>query len=110
MPAGRRVGILTNAGGPGILAADACEGRGLRKSLFGQTRADAPNVSPRGGERGNPVDMLASATAADYDRSLRVMLAHPEGIDSVLAIYVPPMVTTPAEVATVIAAAANGAS
>ena len=109
VPDGRRLGILTNAGGAAILAADAAESAGLSEPVLHESTIAALSAAlPPAASSGNPVDMLASATAADYDRSLRLMLADP-GIDSVLAIYVPPMVTTPAEVATVIAAAANGA-
>ena len=109
VPAGRRLGILTNAGGAAILAADAAEAAGLSVPvLHDATSRRCPTRLPPAASVGNPVDMLASATAADYGRSLRLLLADP-GIDSVLAIYVPPLVTTPAEVATVIAAAANGA-
>ena len=109
VPDGRRLGILTNAGGAAILAADAAESAGLSVPVLHESTIAALSAAlPPAASSGNPVDMLASATAADYDRSLRLMLADP-GIDSVVAIYVPPMVTTPAEVATVIAAAANGA-
>jgi acyl-CoA synthetase (NDP forming) len=109
VPDGRRLGILTNAGGAAILAADAAEAAGMTVPVLGEATITALTASlPPAASVGNPVDMLASATAADYGRTLQLMLADP-GIDSVLAIYVPPLVTTPAEVATVIAAAAKGA-
>jgi acetyl coenzyme A synthetase (ADP forming)-like protein len=110
VPTGRRLGILTNAGGAAILAADAAEAGGLAVPELGsETIAALRTALPAAANVGNPVDMLASATADDYGRSLRVMLADP-GIDSVLAIYVPPLVTSPAEVAAVIADVATGAS
>ena len=109
VPTGRRLGILTNAGGAAILAADAAEAAGMTVPVLREATITALAGSlPPAASVGNPVDMLASATAADYGRTLQLMLADP-GIDSAVAIYVPPLVTTPAEVATAIAAAANGA-
>ena len=69
LPAGRRVGHLTNAGGPGILAADACEAQRPRNAGAARTNTvrGAAIVSARRGSVGNPVDMIASATAEQYD-------------------------------------------
>jgi acetate---CoA ligase (ADP-forming) len=66
------VAILTNAGGPGILAADACEGLGLTiASLSEDTRRQLRDLLPASASVGNPVDMLASAPAEHYRQATR---------------------------------------
>ena len=89
IPPGPRVGILTNAGGAGILAADACEARGLTlpdpsPSLASVLRTFLPPAATIG----NPVDMIASASAEDYRRALGAMLED-SSFDSILVIYIP---------------------
>lgn len=111
LPGGRRVGILTNAGGPGILAADACEGQGLEVvPLSESTTARLREFLPPEAGLTNPVDMIATATAEQYGEALRVLLED-DSIDSVLAIFIPPLVTQAEEVAAAIrdAAAENRA-
>jgi acetate---CoA ligase (ADP-forming) len=99
VPAGARVAILTNAGGPGILAADACEANGLVLPVLGEeTRTALRAFLPPAASVTNPVDMLASAPAEHYRRALRAILRD-ENIDSVLAIFIPPLVTEPDSVA-----------
>jgi acetate---CoA ligase (ADP-forming) len=107
VPRGPRVAILTNAGGPGILAADACEANGLElPSLAEATRAELRSFLPAATSVGNPVDMLASAPPEHYRRALQTMLRD-DFVDSVIAIFIPPLVTEPAAVAAAIAAAAR---
>ncbi len=107
VPRGPRVAILTNAGGPGILAADACEANGLQlQHLSEATRAELRAFLPAAASVGNPVDMLASASPEHYRRALEAILAD-EGVDSVLGIFIPPMVTDPSAVAAAIAQAAR---
>jgi acetyl coenzyme A synthetase (ADP forming)-like protein len=107
VPLGRRVAILTNAGGPGILAADACEGHGLELTPLSPACQEAlRSFLPRAAAVANPVDMLASASAADYEQALRVLLTDDE-IDSVLAIFIPPLVTDADDVAHAIHSAAT---
>ena len=99
LPGGRRVGILTNAGGPGILAADACEASGLTlPALSKQSVAALRQFLPAAAAIGNPVDMIASATADQYEHALETMLADDQ-IDSVLVIFIPPLVTKGEDVA-----------
>ncbi|HET8943763.1 MAG TPA: GNAT family N-acetyltransferase, partial [Dehalococcoidia bacterium] len=106
VPQGRRVGILTNAGGPGILAADACEGQGLEVArLNEETTARLREFLPPEAGLSNPVDMIATATAEQYGRALRVLLED-DSIDSVLAIFIPPLVTQAEDVAAAIRDAA----
>ena len=79
VPRGARVAILTNAGGPGILAADACEANGLElPSLGDATRAELRSFLPAAASVGNPVDMLASAPADHYRRALAAILRDDE--------------------------------
>lgn len=98
-PAGNRVGILSNAGGPAVLAADACEGFDLEVTeLSDKTRQKLGEFLPPEAATANPVDMIASATPETYRKALEVMLDSPE-VDSVIIIYIPPLVTKPAQVA-----------
>jgi len=94
-PAGNRVAVLTNAGGLGILCADACESHGLvLPELTPETRAVLAEGVPREASLANPIDMLGSANAATYERVIGPILADPN-IDSVIAIFVPPVVEDP---------------
>jgi acetyl coenzyme A synthetase (ADP forming)-like protein len=103
LPTGRRVAILTNAGGPAILAADACEAQALELAVLDPgTRARLAALLPREAGLGNPVDMLASASAEQYGRALDLLLAD-ANVDAVLVIFIPPIVTGAKEVASAIA-------
>ncbi|HEY2924188.1 MAG TPA: acetate--CoA ligase family protein, partial [Candidatus Eisenbacteria bacterium] len=108
VPTGPNVAILTNAGGPGIMAADACESAGLSvakletKTVKGLKAFLPPEASVK-----NPVDMIASADAPSYERSLR-LLAQDKNVDAVIVIFVPPLVTGAEEVARAILAGASG--
>jgi acetyl coenzyme A synthetase (ADP forming)-like protein len=110
VPSGRRIAIVGNAGGPGILAADACEAAGL----------EVPELSPKTQDRlrsflhgaagvRNPVDMVASASPANYEQAIRAVLDD-DGIDAVITIFIPPLVTDPDEVARAISVAAENAT
>lgn len=105
LPAGGRVGIVTNAGGPGIMCADACDAAGL----------EVPETPPEVRERlaefaaaeaglGNPVDLIAAAGAEEYRRAI-VEMARWEGIDALIVIFIRPLATTAEDVAASIAAA-----
>jgi acetate---CoA ligase (ADP-forming) len=107
LPRGNRVAILTNAGGPGILAADACEANGLSLPVLHEsTRAELRAFLPAAASVGNPVDMLASAPAEHYRRALATILRD-DHVDSVIAIFIPPLVTEPSVVAAAIAESAR---
>ncbi|MEP7104810.1 MAG: acetate--CoA ligase family protein, partial [Chloroflexota bacterium] len=106
-PAGRRVGIVTNAGGLGILCADACAAAGLEvPELPPETEGALRDFLPGDASVGNPVDMIASASAADYERALRLLAAAP-GLDAVVVIFIPPLVTRAEEVGAAIQRAAT---
>ena len=105
-PRGRRVGVLTNAGGLGILCADACEAAGLElPPLSAGTRATLAELLPAEASLANPVDMLGSATGETYAGVLPVLLADP-GLDALVVLFVPAATVGAAEVAATIAAAA----
>jgi acetyl coenzyme A synthetase (ADP forming)-like protein len=110
LPAGSRVAILTNAGGPGILAADACAGRGLHVTpLLDATIEQLRTMLPPVAGLRNPVDMLATASAAQYAQAMRLLLADPH-VDSLIAIFIPPLVTAAADVASAMTEAARSAT
>jgi acetyl coenzyme A synthetase (ADP forming)-like protein len=101
-PAGRRVGIVTNAGGPGILAADACAAHGLSvPPLADGTRREVLAVVPEA-SAGNPVDLVASATSKAYADVLPTILRDPN-IDSLIVTCVPTNNADAREVAQVVA-------
>src|SRR6185436_1126042 len=90
VPRGNRVGIITNAGGPGIMASDACESHGLEvTSLTDETMTSLRAFLPREASVRNPVDMIASASPENFERTVRIVADDP-GIDALLVIYVPP--------------------
>ena len=106
VPAGRRVAVLTNGGGPGILVADACEAAALLvPELSDRTQAALRAGLPPQAAVRNPVDVVASATAAQYGRALR-LLGAAEEIDAIIAVHIPPFATDAEDVAREIAAAA----
>ena len=109
LPRGGRVAILTNAGGPGIICADACDAAGLQiEPLSAATQVKLADGLPAVASTANPVDMIASATAEQYERSLRILLED-DAVDAVVTIFVRPLEARAAEVARGIAAAADGA-
>lgn len=107
LPAGNRVAILTNAGGPAILCADACEANGLVvPALPAEVRAELAAFMPAAASTGNPVDMIASASAEDYSRAI-ASLARCEDVDAMIVIFTPPLVTKAPEVIRAIQRAAR---
>ena len=84
------------------MASDACESHGLDlPALSDVTIASLKRFLPAEASVRNPVDMIASATPESYEKSVRLMLLDPN-LDALLAIYVPPIVTQPSEVASAI--------
>lgn len=99
LPAGRRVGIITNAGGPAILCADACEARGLEVPVLAESNQQRlREFLPAGASVGNPVDMIASAPAEHYRKAIEIA-GNDENIDSLIVIFTPPLVTRADDVA-----------
>jgi acyl-CoA synthetase (NDP forming)/RimJ/RimL family protein N-acetyltransferase len=105
LPGGDRVGIVTNAGGPGIACADACEAAGLSVGpLPTKTRRRLGRRLPLEAATANPVDMVAPASADDY-RAVLETLADDASVDAIVAIFVPPLVTRALDVAEAVRAA-----
>ena len=89
LPRSRRTAIVTNSGGPGILAADAMETRGLEVvELASATIAQLKPLFPEEASIRNPLDMIASATPAHYRSALDAVLSDPN-VDSALAVFLP---------------------
>ncbi len=102
LPAGRRVAVITNAGGLGILCADACESAGLElPPLAPETEAALQAVLPAEASVANPVDMLGSATGPTYEHVVPIVRADP-GIDALIVLFVPPVVAGAEEIAAAI--------
>jgi acetyl coenzyme A synthetase (ADP forming)-like protein len=108
LPRGRRVAVLTNAGGLGILCADACDAATLElPELTAETREALAAILPSEASLANPVDLLGSATGTTYALALPHVLRDP-GIDAVIVLFVPPVVAGADEVATAICEALAG--
>ena len=106
-PLGNRIGVVTNAGGPGILLADACEAHGLVLPKLGEaTLAELRSFLPAQAGLANPIDMIASAPPEHFERTL-ALVGNDPNIDAVVAIYIPPLVTAPEDVAAAIARGAG---
>jgi acetyl coenzyme A synthetase (ADP forming)-like protein len=89
IPLGSRVGIVTNAGGPGILAADALESNGLvLPELSIELQAAIRSQLPEEASTRNPVDLIASGGPIEFDHAVSLLLESGE-VDSVIVIYVP---------------------
>ncbi|MEE9367069.1 MAG: GNAT family N-acetyltransferase [Dehalococcoidales bacterium] len=89
LPEGKRLFIVTNGGGPGILAADASEQQGLTLSeLSSETAGKLDRLIKRDIRIGNPLDLTGSVTPEEFEGSLRV-LAEDDNVDAVLAVFVP---------------------
>ncbi len=91
LPKGNRVAIISNAGGPAIILADACESSGLAvPELAPQTQAAIrARVAEEASVR-NPVDLIASAKAAVYREVIKLVLRDPN-VDAVIASFIPPL-------------------
>lgn len=103
LPAGNRVAILSNAGGAGVLAADACVHNGLLVPPLGErTRVALAELLPAQASLDNPVDTTAGVDAATFGACLEVLLAD-DDVDAVLAAGVPTALADPVTVAAAIA-------
>ena len=110
LPRGRRVAILTNAGGPGVACSDALELNGLQLADLAEgTMAAMKALLPPAASLHNPVDMLASAMPEHYAGCLRFLLEDP-GVDSVIVISPPPPASSAGAVAKAILPLIQGTS
>jgi acetyl coenzyme A synthetase (ADP forming)-like protein len=106
-PLGRSVAVLTNAGGLGILCADACEAAGLKLAQLGAETADAlAQLLPAEASVVNPVDMLGGATAQTYAAALPPVLSDPR-VDALIILFAPTVAATADGVAVAVETAAR---
>ncbi len=99
LPSGPKVAVLTDAGGPGVIAADSLEINGLRLANLGRpTKDELASGLPTAASVANPVDMLASASPQDYAHCLRLLLDDAD-VDAALVILPPPPMYTALAVA-----------
>jgi acetyltransferase len=99
IPKGNKTAILTNAGGPAILAADECSVCGLEMAdLSNKTKQKLRKIIPAEGSINNPVDLLPAANAAMYSKAAELIL-NDENVDSLVAIVGPPLMLDTAEIA-----------
>ena len=99
LPSGRRLTIVTNAGGPGVLATDALvTGGGELASLSTECMANLNRFLPTAWSHGNPVDILGDATAERFAKTLQHIIDEPES-DGTLIITTPQGMTNPLEIA-----------
>ena len=99
MPHGPRLGIVTNAGGPGVMATDALiAATGVLATLSPQSLARLGETLPPMWSRGNPVDVLGDARSKRVTAAVQVLLDDP-GVDAVLVIITPQAMTQPTTIA-----------
>ncbi|MCL6465879.1 MAG: acetate--CoA ligase family protein [candidate division WOR-3 bacterium] len=102
-PRGPRVAIITNAGGVGIMATDACVRYGLKIApLTEKTRTELKKVLPPAAAINNPVDIIGDGDANRYRAAFRILLQD-ENIDGVIPIWTPTVMAEAIDVANVIA-------
>jgi acyl-CoA synthetase (NDP forming) len=107
-PAGSRIAIVTNAGGPGILATDALVGFGLEMAeLKPQTTRGLQKALPEEASVRNPVDLIASADAERYRRALRLVVKD-DHVDGLLVLFVSPIMIDAVAVARAIVEETEG--
>jgi acetyltransferase len=108
LPRGNRVAILTNAGGPAIMATDAAVNLGLTlASLTQKTRQHLKRRLPPECSVANPVDLIASADAQRYEVGLRALLADP-AVDGAIVLFVTPTMINAQRVAETIVRVSRG--
>ncbi len=101
-PRGPRVAIITNAGGIGIMATDACIRNGLKMAnLTERTRAELKKVLPAAASTNNPVDIIGDGDANRYRAAFRILLQD-ENVDGVIPIWTPTVVAEAIDIANVI--------
>jgi acetyltransferase len=99
LPKGPNLAIVTNAGGPGVMATDSLLARGGSLAKLSQKTMDELNrILPNDWSRGNPVDILGDARAERFTKVVDLCLDD-ENVDGILIIYAPQAVANPAEIA-----------
>jgi acetyltransferase len=109
-PRGDRLAIVTNGGGPGVMAADRAADLGIPlATLSGETIASLQDALPANWSHGNPLDLIGDADAGRYRAAVKACLGD-AAVDGVLVLLTPQAMTDAAAVATAVAAAAKGQS
>jgi acetyltransferase len=104
---GNRLAIVTNAGGPGVMATDRAVELGLQVPPLEESTLQALNkVLPEHWSRGNPVDILGDATPERYQEAIAICLKDP-GVDGVMVMLTPQAMTEPTEAAKAVEKAAR---
>jgi acetyltransferase len=107
LPNGERVAIITNAGGPGIMAADACEQIGLTVSRLSDSTVDELRKTlPAAASAINPIDVLGDADPERYAAAINAAQAD-DRIDAIIVILTPQAMTKPLETAEAVARCAS---
>jgi acetyl coenzyme A synthetase (ADP forming)-like protein len=102
-PRGRRVAIVTNAGGVGIMATDACVRNGLQlATLSEKTRTELKKHLPVTASTNNPVDVIGDADATRYRAALELLIAD-ENVDSLIPIWAPTLMAESKDIASITA-------
>ena len=110
LPSGNRVAVVTNAGGMGILAADACDHAGLvLPDLADETREKLAALLPAEASTANPVDLLGSAVGETYERAIPILLDDP-GVDALVVLFVLTIVSDTSDVVEAIRRASAGSA
>ncbi|HEB51294.1 MAG TPA: CoA-binding protein [Desulfobulbus sp.] len=108
VPTGKRILIITNAGGPGTMAADAVEKAGMEVAVLDRNIATALRGKlPAAASVGNPVDVLGDADPSRYVDALQAALGDPS-VDAIIVLLTPQAMTRPAETARAIAGRVDG--
>jgi len=97
IPKGDRIAILTNAGGPAVMATDVLVGDLQQAAFTKKTKEKLAKLLPAEASLRNPVDMIAGAGAKEYEGALSVILED-EGVDAVIVIFVPPIMIEPRDI------------
>ncbi len=106
-PQGNRLAIVTNAGGPGVMATDYLTTRGGKLAQLSEhTMQKLDEFLPASWSRNNPVDVLGDASAEMYRKAMEICLAD-ENVDGVLAVFTTQAVTSPTEAAQEVVKAAQ---
>src|SRR5512145_2089625 len=107
-PEGERLAILTNGGGPGVMAADSAAENGVPLAQLSEaTIAALDEKLPPQWSRGNPIDIVGDAPPERFAAAAAAALADP-GVDALLAMYSPVAVTAPEDAARAVAGAVRG--
>jgi acetyltransferase len=102
-PAGDRIGVVTNAGGPGVMTADAIERVGLRLATLSPVSRNAlAEALPAAASSANPIDVLGDAPSERYRMAVEIVLRDPD-VDAVIVLLTPQAVTEPEATARVLA-------